>query len=247
MHLLQAVSASFIVSLISFVGALALVLKAKFLRKILISMVAFSAGSLIGSAFLHLIPETLAQNPDYPAVFFRVMAGFTFFFLLEKVFYWRHCHDGHCAVHAFSYLNLFGDAAHNFLDGLIIGGSFFLDPAVGWITTLTILTHEIPQELGDFGVLLYGGLSKHRALFYNFLSALTAVAGTLLGFFFSARFQAFTGALLPFTAGGFIYIASCDLIPELHEVKDQKQSLLTMLTFMLGLALMSALTFWPAV
>ncbi|GBR77154.1 zinc transporter, partial [Candidatus Termititenax persephonae] len=129
---------------------------------------------------------------------------------------------------------------------LIIGGSFCVNAGLGWITTLTILTHEIPQELGDFGVLIYGGLGKTQALFFNFLSALTAVVGTLLGFFFAARFAQFIGLLLPFTAGGFIYIAGSDLIPELHEVQDKKQSLLTMLTFVCGLLFMYALTFLPA-
>ncbi|GBR77503.1 zinc transporter [Candidatus Termititenax dinenymphae] len=243
MNLFQALLASTIVSLISFVGVLTLLIKEKFLHKILLILVAFSAGSLIGDAFLHLIPERLEQGGDFANVFFWVIVGFTFFFILERYLHWRHCHDEHCQVHTFSYVSLFGDAAHNFIDGLIIGGSFFINPALGWITTLTILTHEIPQELGDFGILLYGGLSKAKALLFNFLSALTAVAGTLLGFVFAAYSEPFTGLLLPFTAGGFFYIAASDLIPELHEVKDKKQSLLTMLTFILGLAFMYGLTF----
>ncbi|MDR2432091.1 MAG: ZIP family metal transporter [Candidatus Margulisbacteria bacterium] len=241
MSLLQAVTASFLVSIISLVGIFTLLVKEKLLHKILIILVAFSAGSLIGSAFLHLIPEAIERSQHYHFIFICVLIGFTFFFLLEKGLYWRHCHDGHCEVHIFSYLNLFGDAAHNFIDGLIIGGSFFVNPSIGWLTTLTVLTHEIPQELGDFGVLLYGGLSKYKALLYNFFSALTAVLGTLLGFFFSAGFAVFGSFILPFTAGGFIYIAASDLIPELHEVTDKKQSLLTMLVFCAGLALMHAL------
>ncbi|MDR2428608.1 MAG: ZIP family metal transporter [Candidatus Margulisbacteria bacterium] len=245
MFLLQALAASFLVSLVSFAGALTLLVKEKALYKILLILVAFSAGSLIGNAFLHLIPEALLTLNEHPPVFFSVLAGFTFFFLLEKCLYWRHCHYERCAVHNFSYLNLFGDAAHNFIDGLIIGGSFLVSPAAGWITTLTVMTHEIPQELGDFGVLLYGGLSKYQALAYNFVSALTAIAGTVCGFFFASRSAVFTGVLLAFTAGGFIYIASSDLIPELHEVQDKKQALLNFLTFILGLVFMYALTFLP--
>ncbi|MDR1453972.1 MAG: ZIP family metal transporter [Candidatus Margulisbacteria bacterium] len=245
MVLLQALAASFLVSLVSFAGALALLVKEKALRKILLVLVAFSAGSLIGNSFLHLIPEALLELSEHSPVFFSVLAGFTFFFLLERCLYWRHCHHESCAVHNFSYLNLCGDAAHNFIDGLIIGGSFLLSPAAGWITTLTVMSHEIPQELGDFGVLLYGGLSKYRALAYNFASALTAILGTVCGFFFARQSAIFTGALLAFTAGGFIYIASSDLIPELHEVQDKKQALLNFLTFILGLAFMYALTFLP--
>lgn len=245
MALLQALAASFLVSLVSFAGALALLFREKALQKTLLILVAFSAGSLIGNAFLHLIPEALLALDEHSPVFFSVLAGFTFFFLLERCLYWRHCHHEHCAVHSFSYLNLFGDAAHNFIDGLIIGGSFLVSPAVGWITTLTVMTHEIPQELGDFGVLLYGGLSKSQALTYNFCSALTAVVGTVCGFFFARQSGIFTGALLAFTAGGFIYIAARDLLPELHEVRDQKQALLNFLVFILGLAFMYALTFLP--
>lgn len=237
-NLFLALTASSLISLVSFVGALTLLIKEKLLNRILLILVAFSAGTLIGGAFLHLIPEGLEHSHDPTNVFIWVIGGFTLFFILEKYLYWRHCHNTECTIHAFSYLNLIGDAIHNFIDGLIIGGSFFVNPAIGWITTTTIILHEIPQELGDFGVLIYGGFNKYKALLYNFLSALTAIIGTFIGYYFAVHIAGFSQVLLPFAAGGFIYIAGSDLIPELHEVKNRDKSLQTLLTFILGILFM---------
>jgi len=237
MNLIWALGASIIVSLISFVGIFALLLKEEVLKKILIVLIGFSAGSLIGGAFLHLLPEAIEKNENANVFLFAVI-GFILFFILERYFYWRHCHDGKCDIHAFTYLNLIGDGVHNFIDGLIIGASFVVSIKVGIITTMAIVLHEIPQELGDFGVLMYGGLSKVKVLFYNFLSALTAVFGTMVGFYFSNRIDSVSGFLLPFAAGGFIYIASCDLIPELHKQRDGRKANISMLFFMLGILLM---------
>jgi len=234
MNLLYAVGASIVVSLVSFIGIAALLLKEKLLNKILILMVAFGAGGLIGGAFLHLLPESFKRSPDARQIFIYTIAGFILFFILEKYFYWRHCHKGKCEIHAFTYLNLFGDAIHNCIDGLIIGASFTVDIKFGLITTLAIIFHEIPQELGDFGVLLYGGFSKFKALLYNFLSAITSVAGTVVGYYFASKADIFSKVLLPIAAGGFIYIASCDLIPELHKQPDIKISLVSMAFFLLA-------------
>jgi zinc and cadmium transporter len=154
---------------------------------------------------------------------------------LEKYFYWRHCHNGICDVHAFTYLNLIGDGIHNFTDGLVIGASFIVTIHFGIITTLVIIFHEIPQEIGDFGVLIYGGFSKFKALFYNFISALTCVIGTIVGYYLSGNIKSFSPFLLLFTAGGFIYIAACDLVPELHKQPDFKKSALSLFAFLCGI------------
>ncbi|MFH1678081.1 MAG: ZIP family metal transporter, partial [Candidatus Omnitrophota bacterium] len=215
MKFLWAVSASIVVSLISLLGIFSLLLKEKALNKILILLVGFGAGGLIGGAFLHLLPEAIESSNDSSTVFIYTIVGFIIFFVLEKYLFWRHCHSGKCAIHAFTYLNLIGDAIHNFIDGLIIGAGFLIDIKVGIAATVAIILHEIPQELGDFAVLLYGGFSKFKALAFNFLSAATAILGTILGFVFASRVEGFANALLPLAAGGFIYIASCDLIPEL--------------------------------
>ena len=184
MNFLWAICASIAVSFISLIGILSLFLKDKLLDRILLLLVGFGAGGLIGGAFLHLLPESLAGTKEPLLTFIYVIAGFVFFFCLEKYLYWRHCHDRKCEIHVFTYLNLIGDGVHNFIDGLIIGASFFANIRLGIITTLAIILHEIPQELGDFGILVYGGLSKYKALLWNFISALTAVVGTVIGFIF---------------------------------------------------------------
>jgi len=237
-NFIWALGSSVAVSFVSFVGIVALLLNEKVLNKILIFMVAFGAGGLIGGAFLHLLPEAFTHIQDPMSGFIYTLAGFILFFILEKYFYWRHCHKGKCDVHVFTYLNLYGDGIHNFIDGIIIGTSFTVDIKFGLVTTLAIILHEIPQELGDFGVLLYGGFSKTKALLFNFLSAITAVVGTIVGYYSSYKLTDLSMILLPFAAGGFIYIASCDLIPELHRQPDTKISMTTMLVFLSGILLM---------
>lgn len=200
-------------------------------------MVGFSAGGLIGGAFFHLLPESIECSKSINTFLFTII-GFVVFFILERYLFWRHCHEGKCEIHMFTYLNLIGDGIHNFIDGLVMGASFLVDFKIGIATTAAIVLHEIPQELGDFGVLVYGGFSKYKALFYNFLSALTAVIGTVVGYYMSRRVDNMALFLLPFAAGGFIYIASCDLIPELHKQSDLKKANLSMLFFGLGILLM---------
>jgi zinc and cadmium transporter len=237
MNFVWAISASIVVSLISFVGIISLLLKENLLNKILLFLISFSAGALIGGAFLHLIPEAVEKSGT-SEVYLFVIVGFILFFILEKYLYWRHCHKGKCEIHTFTYLNLVGDGVHNFIDGLIIGTSFVVNISFGITTTFAIIMHEIPQELGDFGVLVYGGLNKNKALFYNFLSALTAVLGTVIGYALANTSGVFLKLLMPIGAGGFIYIASCDLIPELHKQQDSKKATLSMVVFILGVAFM---------
>jgi zinc and cadmium transporter len=233
-NFLWAVGASIAVSLISLLGIFALLLKEKILHKILILLIAFSAGGLIGGAFLHLLPESLEQASQQ-VVFGSVIVGFIFFFILERYFHWRHCHEGVCDIHAFTYLNLIGDGIHNFSDGLVIGASFVVSVEFGIITSLVIIFHEIPQEIGDFGVLLYGGFSRVRALFFNFLSALTCIIGAVAGYLLSEQVGEFSVLILPVVAGGFIYIAACDLIPELHKQPGLKRATFSVIAFLLGI------------
>jgi len=238
MAFLWAIGASILVSIISLIGIFSLLLNERLLNRILILLVGFGAGGLIGGAFLHLLPETLENSKDFTLSFMYVILGFILFFILEKYLFWRHCHKGKCEIHAFTYLNLIGDGIHNFGDGLIIGVSFFTDIRIGIVSTLAIIMHEVPQELGDFGILIYGGLSKFKALVLNYISATLAILGTVIGYIFSSHINNFSLILLPFAAGGFIYIASCDLIPELHRQPDIKKSSVSMLFFILGIILM---------
>ncbi|MFH1182372.1 MAG: ZIP family metal transporter [Candidatus Woesearchaeota archaeon] len=225
------------VSLIAFIGILALMLKEKVLDKLLLVLVALSAGALMGGAFLHLIPEA-AENNSTLTVGLSVLLGFSLFFFIEKILHWRHCHDEKCTIHTFAYMNLIGDSIHNFLDGLIIAASFVTSTPLGINTTLAVMLHEIPQEIGDFGVLVYGKMKKSRALFLNFVTALMAVAGGILGYFISSATSYFTNILVPIAAGGFIYIAATDLIPELKKEIEIKKVLGTFSIFVAGIALM---------
>lgn len=238
MNIVYALCASIIVSLISLIGITGLNLNEKLFNRMLILLVGFGAGGLIGGAFLHLLPEALSETKEVVSLFVYVIAGFVFFFIMEKYLFWRHCHDKKCKIHTFTYLNLAGDGIHNFIDGLIIGASFIVDIRVGVATTIAIVMHEIPQELGDFAVLIYGGFSKRKALMYNYLSATTAIIGTVIGYYFTSKINGFSTILLPVAAGGFIYIAACDLIPELHKQKDIKISIASMIFFLFGILLM---------
>jgi len=238
MNFFWAILASVLVSLISLVGIVSFLLKEDFLEKVLFLLVGFGAGGLIGGAFLHLLPESLELTGNNLNIFVATIAGFVLFFVLEHYLYWRHCHKGKCDVHLFTYLNLFGDGIHNFIDGLIIGASFFVGPRIGVVTALIIILHEIPQELGDFGVLVYGGFTRWRALFYNLLSAVTAIAGTVVGYLFSGYVGMFSRFLLPIAAGGFIYIAACDLIPQLYKESSSRRASASLIVFLSGIVLM---------
>ncbi len=238
--LIWILASTFLISLVSFIGVLTLALKKKMLEQALMFLVALSAGALIGGAFIHLIPESIGSftSGELDILFSYVLVGFVIFFLLEKVLYWRHCHNADCHVHTFGYMNLVGDALHNFIDGIVIAVSFISNVNVGIASTIAIAFHEIPQEIGDFGVLLHSGMKRERAIMLNFVAALTAMMGGITGFFISSMIESFIPMLLPIAAGGFIYIASSDLIPELREVADVKKSVLTFLVFILGIAIM---------
>ena len=229
-------AANLLVSLGSLAGIMTLTMSRQKLNRILLVLVALSAGSMMGGAFFHLLPEA-AKSLEIDQVYLIVFAAFTLFFLIEKLLYWRHCHDGHCRVHSFGYLNLLGDSLHNFIDGLIIAGAFLTDFNLGVATVLAVSLHEIPQEVGDFGVLVYSGWGRTKALIVNLLVGLTAVLGGAVGFVLAGRIDNFTAMLLPFAAGGFIYIAASDLMPEIRKETSLKKSLASFGVFLAGVAL----------
>jgi len=240
--LFSIILSTFLVSLISFIGIFALSLNEKILKKTLFYFVALSVGGLMGGAFLHLLPEAVEKFGD-SRVFLYVLFGFFLFFIIEKVVHWRHCHEDHCPVHTFAYMSLIGDGIHNFIDGLIIATGFIVNPGLGIASTFAIFLHEIPQEIGDFGVLVYGGISKKRALFLNFLTALTAVLGGIVGFYLLSFVEDISGFLLAFAAGGFLYIAASDLIPEIRKETNIKKSFLNFSIIFLGILSMYFLKF----
>lgn len=233
--------ATAIVSLISFIGVLSFVFKGGFLDRILLLLVGFSAGALMGDAFIHLIPEGMegSSGSNFPLF---ILLSFSIFFIMEKVIHWRHCHKqgGQCQEHAFTYTSLIGDGLHNFIDGLAIAASFVVDWRLGVTTTVAIILHEIPQEIGDFAILLYGGFSRAKALLFNFLTASLAIFGAIFGYFLSAG-GASIGFFLALTAGGFIYVSASDLIPELHKERGLKKSIASLICFLLGAGFMWAL------
>ena len=234
--LLLILASSFLISFIAFVGVFSLSVKDEVLDRILLCLIGFAAGALIGGAFLHLLPETVEKSTSIN-VFLALSFGFFLFFLLEKLL-WRHCHKAKCKVHPFAYINLIGDGVHNFIDGLVIAASFVSNIQLGIVTSLAVAFHEIPQEIGDFGVLIYGGFQKSRALILNFFAALTVIIGGLVGYFLSSYIGEYMIFILPFAAGGFIYIAASDLIPELHKEVNPRRSLASFVVFLLGFAFM---------
>jgi len=235
--LLSILIGTIVISLMSLVGVITLSLRDKILNKILIYLVSLSIGALLGGAFLHLIPEAI-EKTSYNLVFIYVLAGFLLFFLIEKIFHWRHCHEANCHVHTFAYMNLLGDGIHNFIDGLIIAATFIANQSLGFTTLFAIAIHEIPQEISDFGVLIYAGISKKKAILFNFLTALTAIIGGIFGYFLFSYIDISLSFLLAFAAGGFIYIGASDLIPELKEEKKISKSLSYIGTIILGLVIM---------
>ena len=238
MVLIQILAAPFIISLISFVGVLTFLLKEELLNKAILVLVALSSGALIGGAFLHLLPEAILELGAGLGVFLSLLLGFCLFFVLEQFLHWRHQHDKTHGIKPFSYLILVSDSVHNFIDGLVIAASFVVSYPVGIATALAVALHEIPQELGDFGVLVYGGFSKTRALTFNYITAITAIAGGVIGYFASSVMQASVVYLLPFAAGSFIYIAAADLIPEIKHGVSLRRSIIHFFVFLAGIGLM---------
>jgi len=233
-----------IVSLISFSGALTLAIKKEKLKNLLIYFVSFSAGALLGDVFIHLLPEVVEEyNHSISLIFIYVLVGILTSFILEKIICWRHCHlpitKNH--IHNFAWMNLWGDFFHNFIDGLTIAASYLLNTGAGIATTLAVAFHEIPQEIGDFGVLLHGGFKVKKALFLNFLTALSAFIGAIVSLLLNNKIEHLTLFLVPFAAGNFIYIASSDLIPELHKETEIKKGLIQTITFLLGVLVMYGL------
>ena len=239
MVLLWILAATIIVSLAAIVGVFSLFWSRKSLDKILLVLVGFSAGALLSGAFFHLLAEAIEET-DSTLVFAIMFLGFALFFLIERFLHWHHCHQGVCDTHPVTYLILIGDGIHNFIDGLIIAASFLIGVEFGIITTIMIIGHEVPQEIGDFAVLIYGGFSRAKALFFNFISQATAILGGIIGFLMAAQTE-FVVFLLPFAAGGFIYIAASDLIPELHKESNMKKSLVSFLFFLFGIAFLLGL------
>lgn len=235
-----------IVSIISLVGIVAISIKPQKLKTVLIYMISFSAGALLGDVFVHLLPELINETGFTLQISLSVLAGIAIFFGIEKIIHWRHCHipitKDH--VHPLGIMNVIGDGVHNFLDGVIIGASYLVSVPVGVATTIAVIFHEIPQEISDMGVLLHSGMSRFRAICFNFLTALTAIAGAILALTLGKVSESLISWMIPLAAGGFIYIAASDLLPELHKGDiNWIKSLGQLVFFILGVAVMVGLLY----
>ncbi len=241
-----AIGASLIVSLASFSGLFVFWLSPERLTRITPYLVALAVGVLLGDAFIHLIPDAVKRQGSVSEVCLTTLIGVFIFFVLEKGVRWRHDHSQDFtgvkdAIRPMAKMNLMGDAIHNFVDGILIGGSFLVDPVLGYTTTFAIVAHEIPQEIGDVGALVYGGYSPKQAVLYNFYCSLTVIVGTVFTLLLSQIAESSLLFLLPIAAGGFIYIAATDMIPALHEHSTIPNLVGQTIIFALGIGFMQSI------
>lgn len=239
-ELLWILGGGLLMSAVAMIGALATVLPAPLLQRLLLPLIALAAGTLLGSAFFHMIPEGSAALSPLAAASW-LTGGFAAFFALEQFLHWHHSHReaAEPAQQPVAWLILIGDGVHNFLGGLGIASTFLVDPRAGALAWLAAAAHEVPQELGDFGVLVHGGWSPRRALAWNLVSALTFPVGALLAWLLAHHLD--VAGLVLFAAGNFVYIAASDLIPEIKRHASLRAAALHFAAFAAGLLLMALL------
>jgi len=228
------------VSLLSLIGIAFISVNEEKLRRIIFVMVSLAVGALFGDAFIHLLPESFERSNSPVQTSVYVLSGLLIFFVLEKFLLWRHQHvlDSVDHVHPLGYMNLAADAIHNLIDGMIIGASYLVSPSIGIATTIAIVFHEIPHELGNFFVLLHARFTVRRALLFNFLSAIFAILGSIISLLIGSRIENFSALIVPVAAGGFIYIAGSDLVPELNKEVNPVKSVIQLLSIGAGLVVM---------
>ncbi|NDV46646.1 ZIP family metal transporter [Paludibacter sp. 221] len=232
---LFALLSAIVVSLISFIGVFLLSFRQQALKKVLVLLVSFAVGALLGNSFFHLLPEAYFHIHEISTTAWICIAGFLVFFILEQ---FLHVHSdkksGGESIKNYGYLSLYADGIHNFTDGILIAVAWMFSPEMGLATTLTIVLHEIPQEIADFGVLLKAGFTRKKALLYNFVSACAAILGTVLTLWVGEQVNDFSVYVLPFAAGGFIYLAATSLLPEILKETSKKNYWLYILCILLG-------------
>jgi zinc and cadmium transporter len=210
--------------LVGLSGGLLFLKNLKFAHKISFFMVAFAVGALLAAAFLDLLPEAL-KSGETEAVFVGVLSGILVFFFIEKFLIWHHHHTyGEKEQHPVNTLVMIGDTIHNFIDGVILTAAFLVSPQIGIPAFIAVLMHEIPQEMSDFSIMLNGGMKRSKIILFNVVSALFSVVGAVVAYFFLSAYQGMAMILIAFAAGGFIYIALSDLIPETKHTKSFKKS-----------------------
>ena len=235
-----ALGSTAVVSLISLVGIVTMMVGVRRLDKVIPLLISLAVGGLFGDALVHLLPESFEKSSSTALTSFYVILGILLFFALERFLHWHHEHRAHSLnpVHPVAYVNLVSDGVHNLLDGLIIGASYLVSVPIGLATTLAVALHEVPQEQGDFGILVHAGFTPRRALLMNFLSAILAFVGVVVSLAIGPNVTDYTLFMLPLTAGGFIYIAGSDLIPELHRERELSGSLSQFAVMVLAIGMM---------
>ncbi|MDD5300951.1 MAG: ZIP family metal transporter [Gallionella sp.] len=245
--LLWIVAASFAGGALSVLCAAVFALNSR-LQRYLGAMVSYAIGALLGTVFLDILPEAIKLTPNVPILSGTVLFGILLFFVLEKLVLWRHCHHEHCEAHELlarehdhdhgrsGMMITVGDTFHNFVDGVIIAAAFLTDVHLGIVTSLAIIAHEIPQEVGDFAILLHSGYSKTRAFQLNLISSFASIAGGVLGYFVLQTMQSWIPSLLALAAASMIYIAVADLIPGLHKRAQLRDTVQQVGLIVLGVA-----------
>jgi zinc and cadmium transporter len=230
-----------LMSAIALIGSVTLILREETLKKLLLPLVALAAGTLLGGALFHMIPASVDKLGNHVSIYVWILVGFGLFLGLEQFLHWHHCHRAPSEHRPLTYLILIADGLHNFIGGLAVAGAFLIDVRVGISAWIAAAAHEIPQELGDFGILIHGGWRKGSALLYNFLSALTFLIGGIVAY--GASLTTDVTFLLPFAAGNFIYIAAADLIPEIKHEENATLNVVHFLSFLAGIALLLIVRF----
>ena len=240
--------ATVVISLTGFIGFFTLSLSEKTIHRVLFVLVAYSAGTILGAALFDLLPEAV-EHVDEALVFPIIAGGFVFFLFLERVIYWYHGH-GHIDEHdekkvtkEFAYLNLIGDFIHNFIDGMVIAAAFINGFVVGLTTAIAVLFHELPQEMGDYGILVYAGIERRRALLLNFMAAISVVVGGAFGSLFITSVEELSGWMVAFSAGAFLFLAASELIPEMLKEDDQRRAVIQLVIMVLGMLTIYGLGF----
>lgn len=236
------ISSTLIVSIISITGIFFLAMRTDKLQKIVFVLVSFAVGALLGNVFFHLLPESFEVIESNTVIAVLVMAGILVFFVMEKFLHWHHGHkieDIHQQhPKSYGYISLFADGVHNFTDGILIAAGWMASPEIGIATTLAVILHEIPQEISDFGILIHAGFTAKKAILLNFYAALAAVLGNVITLMLGTSFEMLAVYVLPVAAGGFIYLAGTDLMPELNKDRSKLNSVIQLIMIIAGLLLM---------
>lgn len=236
---LQGILGVLSISVIPFLGLLLLVVNKDRLERYMHLLVSFAVGALLGNALLHILPELIESGMEVERISILIIIGILSFYSIEQFLNWRHTHNEQEIEHpnGVGIMNQIGDTVHNFVDGILISGAFIVNPALGWTTVFAVILHEIPQELADFGILLYSKWKISNIIIANLISSLFALLGLLIGYWLNFNVENFSNYALGITIGGFIYIACSDLIPDLHSMggKNIKERILQLVILLLGI------------